>query len=147
MKSRDNRCVTSATTATTTALARLIVVLAITCGFYSQALAQTTAADTPISNTASASYSDGSGGSYNTTSNTVTVTVSKVSGLTITPDVTNGSSDPTGSEPAEDPLTVENMATTVYRCLGINADKRLMAPGTRPIDLVRGGTVMKDLLA
>ena len=95
MKSRDNRCVTSATTATTTALARLIVVLAITCGFYSQALAQTTAADTPISNTASASYSDGSGGSYNTTSNTVTVTVSKVSGLTITPDVTNGSSDPT----------------------------------------------------
>jgi hypothetical protein len=58
-----------------------------------------------------------------------------------------GSSDPTGSEPAEDPLTVENMATTVYRCLGINADKRLMAPGNRPIDIVRGGTVMSDLLA
>ncbi len=58
-----------------------------------------------------------------------------------------GSSDPTGSEPAEDPLTVENMATTVYRCLGINADKRLMAPGNRPIDIVRGGSVMGDLLA
>jgi len=58
-----------------------------------------------------------------------------------------GSSDPTGSEPAEDPLTVENMATTVYRCLGINADKRLMAPGNRPIDIVRGGSVMTDLLA
>jgi hypothetical protein len=58
-----------------------------------------------------------------------------------------GSSDPTGAEPAEDPLTVENMACTVYRCLGINADKRLMAPGNRPIDIVRGGEVMKDLLA
>ena len=59
----------------------------------------------------------------------------------------HGSSDPTGSEPAEDALTVENMATTVYRCLGINADKRLMAPGSRPIDIVRGGTVVQDLLA
>ena len=59
----------------------------------------------------------------------------------------HGSSDPTGSEPAEDGLTVENMATTVYRCLGINADKRLMAPGNRPIDIVRGGEVVQDLLA
>jgi len=59
----------------------------------------------------------------------------------------HGSSYPTGSEPAEDGLTVENMATTVYRCLGINADKRLMAPGNRPIDIVRGGTVVQELLA
>lgn len=58
-----------------------------------------------------------------------------------------GSSDPTGAEPAEDPLTVENMASTVYRCLGINGDKRLMAPGNRPIDIVRGGEIVKDLLA
>jgi Protein of unknown function (DUF1501) len=59
----------------------------------------------------------------------------------------HGSSDPTGSEPAEDALGVEDMACTVYRCLGINADKRLMAPGNRPIDIVRGGTVVQDLLA
>jgi hypothetical protein len=71
----------------------LIVVLAITCAIFSQALAQQTPADTQIKNTASATYSDGSQ-SYSTTSNTVTVIVSKVSGLTITPDVTNGSSDP-----------------------------------------------------
>jgi hypothetical protein len=74
--------------------ARLIIVLMITCAFYSQALAQQTPADTQIKNTASATYSDGSQ-IYSTTSNTVTVIVSKVSGLTITPDVTNGSSDPT----------------------------------------------------
>ncbi len=59
----------------------------------------------------------------------------------------HGSSDPTGGEPAEDPLSVENMATTVYRCLGINSDKRLMAAGDRPIDIVRGGEVVKELLA
>ena len=58
-----------------------------------------------------------------------------------------GASDPTGSEPAEDPLTVENMAATVYRCLGINSDKRIMSPGNRPIDIVNGGKVMQDLLA
>ena len=59
----------------------------------------------------------------------------------------HGSSDPTGGEPDTDALTVENMAATVYRCLGINSDKRLMAPGNRPIDIVRGGVVVPELLA
>jgi uncharacterized protein (DUF1501 family) len=59
----------------------------------------------------------------------------------------HGSSDPTGSEPDNDPLIVENMAATVYRCLGINSDKRLMAPGNRPIDIVRGGVVVPEMLA
>lgn len=77
------------------ALARLIAVLAISCAVYTQALAQNTPADTAIENTATATYGDGSGGTYNATSNKVTVTVSKVSGLTISPDVTNGTSDPT----------------------------------------------------
>src|SRR5918911_308358 len=92
MKTIDN---TRVSTTISFALFRLIAVLAVACLFYSQALAQQTAADTSISNTASATYSDGSGGNYSTSSNTVTVIVSKVSGLTITPDVTNGSSDPT----------------------------------------------------
>ncbi len=59
----------------------------------------------------------------------------------------HGSSDATGSEPENEPLTVENMAMTVYRCLGIDATKRLIAPGNRPIDIVRGGEVVKDILA
>jgi hypothetical protein len=67
------------------ALPRMIVLIAIACAFLGQALAQT-AADTQIQNQASASYSDGSGGSYTTVSNTVSVAVAKVSGLTITPD-------------------------------------------------------------
>lgn len=67
------------------ALPRVIALIAITCAFYTQGLAQT-AGGTTIQNQASATYSDGSGGSYNTVSNTVIVTVANVSGLAITPD-------------------------------------------------------------
>ncbi len=58
-----------------------------------------------------------------------------------------GKSDATSSEPDEDGLTVEDMAHTIYSCLGIDADKRLMSPGDRPIDIVRGGTTRKELLS
>jgi hypothetical protein len=57
-----------------------------------------------------------------------------------------GSSDATASEPADHPVSVEDWATTIYACLGINADKELMAPGNRPVEIVDGGRVRKDLL-
>jgi hypothetical protein len=66
------------------AIVRLLIALAIACALSTSATAQTPA-DTVISNQASASYTDGTN-TYNTVSNTVTVTVSKVSGLAITPD-------------------------------------------------------------
>ena len=58
-----------------------------------------------------------------------------------------GKSDATCSEPSENPMTVEDWATTIYKCIGINADKELMAPGDRPIEIVDGGKVRQDLLA
>jgi uncharacterized protein (DUF1501 family) len=58
-----------------------------------------------------------------------------------------GKSDPTASEPDEDGLTVEDLAHTVYHCLGLDADKKLMSPGDRPIDIVREGKTRKELLA
>jgi hypothetical protein len=58
-----------------------------------------------------------------------------------------GSSNATGAEPEDDPLTVEDWATTIYDRLGIVADKELMAPGDRPIEIVDGGKVRKELLA
>jgi uncharacterized protein (DUF1501 family) len=58
-----------------------------------------------------------------------------------------GSSNSTASEPEDDPLSVPDWATTLYKCLGINAEKELMAPGNRPIEIVDGGTVCTDLLA
>ena len=57
-----------------------------------------------------------------------------------------GTSDATATEPEDDPLTVEDLSTTVYHCLGINADKELMAPGNRPIEIVDGGKIVKELL-
>ena len=59
----------------------------------------------------------------------------------------HGASDPTGSEPDSDPLTVENMAATVFTQLGIKPDKKLMSPGGRPQAIVRDGQVVSELLA
>ena len=50
-----------------------------------------------------------------------------------------GSSDAFATAPEENPLSVEDLATTVYDRLGIVADKELMAPGDRPIEIVNGG--------
>jgi uncharacterized protein (DUF1501 family) len=58
-----------------------------------------------------------------------------------------GSSDALAAEPENDPMTVANLATTVYNQLGINADKELMAPGDRPIEICDGGKVINELIA
>ena len=57
-----------------------------------------------------------------------------------------GASNAFASEPEEDPLTVEDLTTTVYNQLGIVGDKELMAPGDRPIEIVKGGSVVDALL-
>lgn len=57
-----------------------------------------------------------------------------------------GSSDSIAAEPADSPLTIEDLATTIYHCLGIVADKELVAPGNRPVEIVDGGKVRKELL-
>jgi hypothetical protein len=58
-----------------------------------------------------------------------------------------GSSNATASEPEESPVNPADLFTTVYHCLGIVADKELMAPGDRPIEIVDGGEVVKSILA
>lgn len=58
-----------------------------------------------------------------------------------------GSSDALAAEPENDPMTVENLATTVYHQLGINADKELVAPGDRPIEICDGGKVVNEIIA
>jgi len=58
-----------------------------------------------------------------------------------------GTSNSTASEPDMDAIGPEDLATTVYHQLGIVADKELMAPGDRPIEIVDGGKVVKGLLA
>jgi uncharacterized protein (DUF1501 family) len=59
----------------------------------------------------------------------------------------HGTSDATGSEPDENPLSVENYAATVYNQIGIDPNKHLMSPGGRPQAIVKDGQVVKELLA
>jgi hypothetical protein len=59
----------------------------------------------------------------------------------------HGASDALGGEPDRDAVSPMDLAKTVYRLLGINGDKRIMAPGGRPIDIVNGGRLMTELYA
>jgi hypothetical protein len=58
-----------------------------------------------------------------------------------------GSSDALGGEPDTNPVGPEDLAKTMYRLIGINAEKRIIADGVRPIDIVNGGRILTDILA
>ena len=52
-----------------------------------------------------------------------------------------GASDATGAAPGRDALPLEDLLATIYHQLGIDADKELLAFGTRPIEIVHGKLV------
>ena len=58
-----------------------------------------------------------------------------------------GASDATGAEPAQDAVPVEDLLHTVYHQLGIDASKELVAFGTRPIEIIKGGKLVKGLVS
>ncbi len=58
-----------------------------------------------------------------------------------------GASDATATEPEFDPVSPEDLATTMYHLLGIVADKELMSPGDRPIEICDGGRIVEEILA
>jgi uncharacterized protein (DUF1501 family) len=61
--------------------------------------------------------------------------------------VAYGTSDATATEPEDNPLDVDALSQTVYHCLGISGEKKLMSPGDRPQRIVDGGKPVKELLA
>jgi len=58
-----------------------------------------------------------------------------------------GASDATATDVETDPLEVGDWAATIYHLLGIDHTVRLLAPGDRPIDIVRDGSPRTQLLA
>ena len=58
-----------------------------------------------------------------------------------------GESDATASTPARNPVALEDFLCTIYHQLGIDSNKELLAFGTRPIEIVKGGKVVKGLIA
>lgn len=59
----------------------------------------------------------------------------------------HGESDAIAAEPARDAVSPEDFACTIYRQLGIEPTKELMAPGNRPLEIVEGGSAVTELLA
>jgi len=59
----------------------------------------------------------------------------------------HGASNATGADPEVDPVRPADLSATIYSLLGIDPEKKLMSPGNRPIDLVRDGRVLTELLA
>src|ERR1041385_4955797 len=114
----------------TTAIVRVLIALAIAFAFAARTLAQTPGGTT-ISNQASATYSDGTN-SYSTVSNTVTVTVSNVSGLAITPDAGSNPTVVAGQTGVLYNFTVTNTGnfTDQVRFLASGASVRIVGPGT-----------------
>ncbi|OLE53075.1 MAG: hypothetical protein AUG51_14825 [Acidobacteria bacterium 13_1_20CM_3_53_8] len=111
---------------------RVVALLVIICAFGIEALAQNTAAGTQIQNQASATYSDGGGGSYSSVSNTVTVTVAQVSGLTITPDAGSVPNVVPGQTGVNFSFTVTNTGnfSDQVRFLASGASVNLSGPAT-----------------
>src|SRR5687767_12248525 len=109
---------------------RLLVAALIVFAFFGRAAAQTPGG-TVISNQASASYSDGTN-TYETVSNTVTVTVSNVSGITITPDAGANPTVVAGQTGILNDFTVSNTGnfTDQVRFLASGASVRVVGPGT-----------------
>ena len=115
------------------AFTRLIALLAITCALFMPGQAQTqTPGGTQINNQASASYSDGNGNNFNTVSNTVTVTVANVSGLTITPDDGTNSTVVAGQQSVDFVFRVTNTGnfSDQVRFLANGQSIRLTGPAT-----------------
>lgn len=128
------------------AIARVVIIVAIACTLATRTLAQT-AGGTVISNQASATYSDGTN-SYSTVSNTVTVTVSNVSGLAITPDAGSNPTVVAGQTLVVFNFTVTNTGnfTDQVRFLANGASAYLSGPSpaiiTRAvIDVDNSGTI------
>lgn len=58
-----------------------------------------------------------------------------------------GASDATASVVDEKAVTPEDLARTVFTLVGVDPDKTLYAGGSRPLQVVRGGRLVRDILA
>jgi hypothetical protein len=57
-----------------------------------------------------------------------------------------GSSDRTGESPQDDPVTPNDLASTIYTLLGIDPAHELVTPDGRPIRVNQGGRLIPQLI-
>jgi hypothetical protein len=128
----------------TNAIVRVLLALAVVGALFVPAAAQT-AGGTAISNQASATYTDGSN-NYSAVSNLVTITVSNVSGLAITPDAGTNPTVVAGQTGVLYNFTLTNTGnfSDQIRFLASGASVRVVGPGTitrAVIDVDGSGTI------
>lgn len=61
--------------------------------------------------------------------------------------ITHGASDAIGAYPATDPVTPQDIAATIYNCLGIDPQTELRDRFGRPVEVALGGKPILPLLA
>jgi hypothetical protein len=118
-------------------ISRYLVVLLCAAFFVSTTNAQQTPGGTVISNQASATYGDGTN-TFSTVSNVVTVTVSNVSGLAITPDAGSRASVVQGQQGVLYTFTVTNT--------GNFSDQVRFLAGGNSIQITGDGTVVAAVI-
>ena len=57
-----------------------------------------------------------------------------------------GVSDKWAQDPAENPYGPEDLAATMFTLLGVNPKDEVITPDGRPIAIVNGGRVIKELI-
>src|SRR5437870_1669766 len=143
-KSRKQKMKNKAIIKISSALIRAIAVTVIACAPLTTGIAQT-AGGTTISNQASATYSDCTN-SFSTVSNTVTVTVSNVSGLAITPDAGSNPTVVAGQTAVLFNFTVTNTGNFTDKVHFVAGSAHLAGTATATItrtfiDLDNSGTI------
>ena len=59
----------------------------------------------------------------------------------------HGASDATGELPSADPVEPQDLAATIYSCLGIDSRKEYRTPLGRPVKLLERGTPIDAILS
>src|SRR5262245_34253316 len=59
----------------------------------------------------------------------------------------HGSTDASGMAPATEPVTPDDVASTIFHCLGVDPHLELQTPTGRPVHLLREGRTIEKLLA
>lgn len=57
-----------------------------------------------------------------------------------------GATDKHGTAPTSDPVSVEDILHTIFHLMGIDCDKSYLTPLGRPVPIVNGGRIIKDLI-
>ncbi len=58
-----------------------------------------------------------------------------------------GASDKTASYPTTQPYGIQDLLRTVFHLMGVNADRVVSTPLGRPVPIVNGGKIIREVLA